>query len=92
MLGPTDRRTEGATMSENDGYYLGSSRRFHVTAHLTAYMLKGAGYAALVCGGLLLLALLLLAISGSLPGASKEAADPPPDLSMAWPSPDDRVV
>ena len=69
----------------DDDNYLQSSRSFRVSADITALMLKGAGYAALGCFGLLLIALLLLGISAILPEASKEAADPTPDLSMAAP-------
>lgn len=72
---------------DNNYYYLRSSRRFHVSAHVTALMLQGAGYAALGCAGLLLIAWVLLAISGALPEASKTAADPTPELSMAAPRP-----
>lgn len=74
-------------MTTDDGNYLRSSRSFRVSADVTALMLKGAGYAALGCFGLLLVALALLAISRSLPEASKTAADPTPDLSMAAPPP-----
>ena len=65
----------------DDDNYLRSSRSFRVSADVTALMLKGAGYAALACFGLLLIAFVLLAISAILPEASKEAADPTPDLS-----------
>ena len=69
----------------DDDNYLQSSRSFRVSADVTALMLKGAGYAALCCFGLLLIALLLLGISAVLPDASKEAADPTPDLSTIAP-------
>lgn len=71
----------------DDDNYLRSSRSFRVSADVTALMLKGAGHAALWCGGLLLIALVLLAISVVLPEASKDAADPTPELSMAAPRP-----
>lgn len=71
----------------DDDNYLRSSRSFRITADATALMLKGAGYAALGCGGLLAIALILLSISRLLPEASKTAADPTPDFSMAAPGP-----
>ena len=74
-------------MTTDDDNYLGGSRRFRVSADVTALMLKGAGYAALGCATLLLLAWVLLAISAALPEQSKTAADPTPDLSLAAPWP-----
>lgn len=71
-------------MTDHDDY-LQSSRGFRVGADVTALMLKGAGFAALGCAGLLLIAFVLLGISAVLPEASKEAADPTPDVSMAAP-------
>lgn len=70
----------------DDDNILRSSRQFRLSADVTALMLKGAGYAALLCGGILLAALVLLAISRALPEASKQASDPTPDLSLAWPA------
>ncbi len=64
-----------AGMTDDDNY-LRSSRSFRVTADVTALMLKGAGYAALLCLGILLVAMILLAISAALPEDSKNAADP----------------
>ena len=69
----------------DDDNYLQTSRGFRVGADVTALMLKGAGYAALGCAAVVLSALLLLAVSAILPEASKEAADPTPDLSMVAP-------
>jgi hypothetical protein len=69
----------------NDDNILGSSRRFRLSAEVTTLMLQGAGYAALFCTAILFAALALLAVSRSLPDASKEAADPTPELSMLAP-------
>ena len=69
----------------DDDNYLRSSRGFRISADVTALMLKGAGYAALVCFGVLLLGWGLLALSGVLPEASKEAADPMPEASLVAP-------
>jgi hypothetical protein len=71
----------------DDDNYLQSSRRFRISADVTALMLKGAGYAALGCSGLVVIAMILLGISAILPEASKEAADPTPEFSMAAPVP-----
>lgn len=74
-------------MSDGDNLYLRSSRSFHLKAYATTLMLQGAGYAALACAVILAIALVLLAISNVLPEASKTAADPTPELSMAAPLP-----
>ncbi len=66
-------------MTDDDNYLQGS-RTFQVRAQVTALMLKGAGYAALLCGGVLIVAFVLLGISAVLPEASKQAPDPMPDL------------
>ena len=69
----------------DDDNYMRTSRSSRVSADVTALMLKGAGYAALLCFALLLIGWALVALSGILPEASKEAADPTPELSMAAP-------
>jgi hypothetical protein len=76
---------QGVDMASNDNI-LGSTRRFRLTAEVTTLMLQGAGYAALFCTVILLAALVLLAVSRSLPDASKDAADPTPELSMGAPA------
>lgn len=72
---------QGSRMSDDDNV-LGLSRRFRLTADVTALMLKGAGYAALFCFAFLLIGMVLLAISSVLPEASKQNPDPNPDESM----------
>ena len=69
----------------DDDNVLRSSREFRLTADALTLMLKGAGYAALFCGAILLVGMILLAISRALPEQSKQSADPTPDLSMAEP-------
>jgi len=70
----------------DDENYLQSSRNFRLSAEVLALMFKGAGYAALFCFGIALVALFLLVIGAALPEASKEAADPTPDFSMVAPA------
>ena len=84
MAGWTDGARR-ADMSDDDNY-LRSSRSFRVTADATTLMLKGAGYAAIACLGIVFVALVLLGIAAILPEDSKNAADPTPELSMALPA------
>jgi hypothetical protein len=65
-------------MSDNNDYLRTSTGNFRLTADVTALMLKGAGYAAIFCVVMLVIAWVAVWFSGLLPPESKEAADPTP--------------
>lgn len=65
-------------MSDNNDYLRTSTGTIRITADVTALMLKGAGYAAIFCLVLLVLAWVTVWVAGLLPPESKEAADPTP--------------
>ena len=75
----------GKTMSENNDYLRTGTRQFRLTADVTTLMLKGAGYAAIFCFAILLIAWAMKGISGVLPEDSKTAPDPTP---TSWIAPD----
>ncbi len=63
-------------MSDNNDYLRTSNGNFRITADVTALMLKGAGYAAIFCVVMLVIAMVMVWFAGLLPPESKEAADP----------------
>ena len=78
-------------MSDNNDYLRTDSREFRLTADITTLMLKGAGYAALFCFTLFLLAWATIGIGGLLPEDSKTAPDPTP-MSRVLPETDTRFL
>lgn len=66
-------------MSDQDQDYLRTGNRdFRLTADVTALMLKGAGYAAILCCVIGIAYAVLVGISAILPEDSKFAPDPTP--------------
>jgi len=65
-------------MSDNNDYLRTSNGNFRLTADVTALMLKGAGYAAIFCVVMLVIAMVAVWFAGLLPPESKEALDPTP--------------
>ena len=65
-------------MSDNNDYLRTSNGTFRLTADVTALMLKGAGYAAIFCVVMLVLAWVSIWVASLLPPESKEAQDPTP--------------
>ena len=65
-------------MSDNHDYLGTSDRNFRLTADITALMLKGAGYAAILCLAVWLCLSVLYALGLVLPERSRETPDPTP--------------
>lgn len=65
-------------MTDNNDYLRTGDSSFRLRADVTALMLKGAGYAALLCLAVGLTFWIVYAISQWLPEESKEADDPTP--------------
>ncbi|MFD0858473.1 RC-LH1 core complex protein PufX [Roseovarius aquimarinus] len=72
-------------MHDQDDYLRTGTRNFRLTADITALMLKGAGYAALFCAAIYLIAWVFIGISRLLPEDSKLAPDPTPLSHLAAP-------
>jgi len=65
-------------MQDPNDYLRTGTRNFRLTADITALMLKGAGYAALFCAAIYLIAWAFIGLSRLLPEDSKLAPDPTP--------------
>ncbi|APE45715.1 hypothetical protein BOO69_19370 (plasmid) [Sulfitobacter alexandrii] len=65
-------------MSDNNDFLRTGSGNFRLRADVTALMLKGAGYAALVCVVVGLCLWLLAALGLLLPEQSRDTPDPTP--------------
>ncbi len=65
-------------MTDHHDYLRTGGRSFRLTADVSILMLKGAGYAAVFCIALIIVAWAFVGIARILPEESKQAPDPTP--------------
>jgi hypothetical protein len=73
-------------MNDQNDYLRTGTRSFRLSADVTALMLKGAGYAALFCLAVYLIAWAMIGLSRLLPEDSKLAPDPTPTSFLSAPA------